>query len=52
MMCAVRGEGVVCDWQAREKEPAVVGSKAMRSYGVKSAALLVVFAYCVSTERR
>ena len=42
MMWAVRGEGWVCVRQAREKEPAVVGRRAMRSYGEKSDAFPVV----------
>ena len=42
MMWAVRGEGCVCVRQAREKDAAVVGRRAMRSYGEKSDAFPVV----------
>ena len=42
-MCAVSGDGCVCVRQAKEKDVAVVGARAMRSYGANKAAFPVVF---------
>ena len=38
-MCVVRGVGWVCVRHASEKDAAVVGASARRSYGAKSAEL-------------
>ena len=42
IMCAVSGDGFVCSRHAEEKETAVVGSSAIRSYGANNAAFPVV----------
>lgn len=43
IMCVVSGVGWVCVRQASEKEAAVVGTRARRSYGAKRAALPFVY---------